>query len=86
MVQIIPPWIITGPALVRPGILQAETRHAQNAHAVGAVRRVDGDAVFMGAVPELAERVGPVDLGVPPLDLWGRVTNHVTVQLKGVAC
>ncbi|CAB1331688.1 unnamed protein product [Coregonus sp. 'balchen'] len=41
LVQIVSPRIITGPTLVRPRILQTETRHAQNAHTVGVVLMMD---------------------------------------------
>lgn len=84
MAQVVAPRVVAGPALVGPGVLQREARDAQHAHPVVAVGRVDGHAALAGAVPQLLEGVDAVDLCVPPLDLWGGVTDHVAVQLKGV--
>ncbi len=85
MVQVVTPRVIAGSALVRPSIVQRETRDTQYAHAVGAVGRADGHSPLTGAIPQLPEGIGSVDLRVPPLDFWGRGSYHVTVQLKGVA-
>lgn len=85
MVQVVASRVITGSALVRPSIIQRKTRDTQHAHAVGTVGRVDGHSPLTGAVPQLPEGISSVDLRVPPLDFWGGVSHHVTVQLKGVA-
>lgn len=85
MAQVVAARVVTGPAFVGSRVLKREACDAQHAHAVGAVGRVDGDAPLPGAVPQLLEGVGAVYLSVPPLDLWRGVTNHVTVQLKGVS-
>lgn len=86
LVQVVAPWVVAGPALVGAGVVQRQPGDSQHAHAVCAVRRVDGDAALAGAVPQLPERVATVDLGVPPLDLRRGVSHHVAVQLEGVAC
>lgn len=85
MVEVVTPRVVAGSALVGPSVVQREARDGQHAHAVGAVRRVDGHPPLAGAVPQLPEGIGPIDLRVPPLDLRGGVPHHVTVQLKGVA-
>lgn len=85
LVQVVTSGVVAGPALVGPSIVQHETGNAQHAHAVCAIGRVDGHSPLTGAVPQLPEGIGSVDLSVPPLDLWGGVSHHVTVQLKGVA-
>lgn len=85
LVQVVTSRVIAGSALIGPSVVQRETRDAQHAHGVGAVRRVDGYSPLTGAVPQLPEGIGSVDLWVPPLDFWGGVSHHVTVQLKGVA-
>lgn len=84
--EVVTSWVIAGSALVGPGVVQHETRDTQHTHGVGAVSRADGDSPLTGAVPQLPEGIGPIDLRVPPLDFWGGVSHHVTVQLKGVAC
>lgn len=84
--QVVAPRVIAGSALIGPGILQREPSDTQHAHAVDTVGRIDGHPMPTGTVPQLPEGVGPVDLCVPPLDLWGGVAHHVTVQLKGVPC
>lgn len=61
-------------------------RYAQHAHSIDAVGGADGHPPLPGTIPQLPERVGSVDLRVPPLDFGGGVTYHVTVQLKGVTC
>lgn len=83
--EVVPPRVVAGSALVRPGVVQRETGHSQHAHGVHAVRSADGQPPPAGAVPQLPERVRSVQLRVPPLDLWGGVTYDVTVQLKDVA-
>lgn len=85
MAQVVAARVVTGPAFVGSGVLERDARDTQYAHAVAAVGRVDGDAPLPGAIPQLLEGVGAVYLGVPPLDLRRGVTNHVTVQLKGVS-
>lgn len=85
MVQVVTPRVIAGSAFVGPSIVQRETRDPQHTHGVGAVGRADGHSPFTGAVPQLPEGIGSVDLRVPPLDFWGGVSHHVAVQLKGVA-
>lgn len=85
MVQVVTPRVIAGSALIGPSVVQGETGDTQHAHGVGAVGRADGHSPLTGAVPQLPEGIGSVDLRVPPLDFWGWVSNHVTVQLKGVA-
>lgn len=86
MVQVVSSRVIAGSAFIGPRIIQRETRDAQHAHGVGAIGRADGHSPLTGAVPQLPEGIGSVDLRVPPLDLWGGVSHHITVQLKGVAC
>lgn len=83
--QVVATWVVAGPALVDPGVLQREAGDGQHAHTVGAVGRVDGHPPLAGAVPQLLEGVRPVNIGIPPLDLRHGVTDHVTVQLKGVS-
>lgn len=82
--KVVAPRVVASPTLVGAGVVQRQPGHAQHAHAIGAVRRVDGNAALAGAVPQLPERVAPVDLRVPPLDLRCGVSNHVAVQLEGV--
>lgn len=84
MVQVVTSRVIAGSALVGPGVVQHETRDAQHAHGVDAVGRADGHPPLTGAVPQLPERIGSVDLRVPPLDFRDGVAHHVTVQLEGV--
>lgn len=86
LVEVIASRVIAGSALVGPSIVQSETCHPQHTHCVEAISCADGHPPLTGAVPQLPERVGSVDLRVPPLDLWGGGTYHVTVQLKGVTC
>lgn len=85
MVEVIAARVIAGSAFVGPSIIQHEARDAQHADSVGAVSCVDGDAPLTGAVPQLPEGLGPIDLRVPPLDFRGGVPHYVTVQLKVVA-
>lgn len=82
--QVVTPRVIAGSALVGPSIVQRQKSDAQHAGAVGAVGRADGHPPLAGAVPQLPEGMGSVDLGVPPLDFRGGVSRHVAVQLKGV--
>lgn len=84
--QVITSWVIAGSALVGPNIVQHEVGDTQHTHCVGTVGRADGHPTLAGAVPQLPEGIGSVDLRVPPLDFWGGVTHYITVQLKGVAC
>lgn len=77
--------VIAGSALIGPSIVQRETRDTHHTHGIGAVGRADGHPTLTGAVPQLPEGICSVDLRVPPLDFWGGVSHHVTVQLKGVA-
>lgn len=86
LVQVVTSRIIAGSALVGPSIVQRQTRDAKHAHGVQAIGRADGDSTLTGTVPQLPEGISSVDLRVPPLDFWGGVSHHVTVQLKGVAC
>lgn len=86
MVEVVTSWVIAGSALIGPSIVQHETRDAQYTHGVGAISCADGDSPLTGAVPQLPEGISSIDLRVPPLDFWGGVSHHVTVQLKGVAC
>ena len=86
LMEVVTSRVIACSALIRPSVIQRETRDPQHAHWVDAIRRADGHPSLTGAVPQLPERVGSVDLCVPPLDFWGGVTYYVTVQLKGVAC
>lgn len=85
LVQVVTSRVIAGSALVGPSIVQRETRDTQHTNGVCAVSRADGHSPLTGAVPQLPEGIGSVDLRVPPLDFWGGVSHHVTVQLKGVA-
>lgn len=82
--QVIAPRVVAGPAFIGAGVVQRQPGHGQHAHAVGAVRRVDGDATLASAIPQLPKGVPAVDLRVPPLDLWCGVPHHVAVQLEGV--
>lgn len=84
MSEVIAPGVVAGPALIGPRVLQCEARDAEHANPIGAVGRVDRYPTLASSVPQLFEGVGSVDLGIPPLDLWSGVTNHVAVQLKGV--
>ena len=86
LAQVVAPRVVAGPALVGPRVLQREARDAQHAHTVGTVGCVDGHATLASAFPQLLEGVDAVDLGIPPLDLRGGVTDHIAVQLKGVPC
>lgn len=85
LVQVVTSRVIAGSALVGPSIVQRETRDTQHTNGVCAVSRADGHSPLTGAVPQLPEGISSVDLRVPPLDFWGGVSHHVTVQLKGVA-
>ena len=78
--------VVAGSALIGPRVFQSEPRDAEHAHAVGPVRRVNSNPPFAGPAPQLLKGVRPVDFSVPPLDLRDGVTDHVTVQLKGVPC
>lgn len=82
--EVIASRVIAGSALVGASVIQCETRDPQSAHRVDAIGRADGHPPLTGAVPQLPERVGSVDLGVPPLDFRGGVTYHVAVELKDV--
>lgn len=84
--EVVSPWVIARSALVGPSIVQHETRDTQYTHTVGAISRADGDSPLTGAIPQLPEGICAIDLRVPPLDFWGGVSHHVTVQLKGVTC
>lgn len=84
--QIVTARIIAGSALVRPNVLQCETRDAQHTHCIRTVGCADGYPPLAGAVPQLPEGIDSVDLRVPPLDLRGGVTHYLAVKLKGVSC
>lgn len=84
MSAVIAPGVVARPTLIGPRVLQCEARDAEHTDPIGAVGRVDGYPTLAGSVPQLLEGVGPVDLGIPPLDLWSGVTDHLAVQLKGV--
>lgn len=84
--QVIPSGIVARPALICPRVFQGKTSDSQHAHAIHPVGRVNGDTALSSAIPQLFERFSPVDFCVPPLDLWGGVPNHVTIQFKGVPC
>lgn len=84
MSEVIAPGVVARSALIGPRVLQCEARDAEHTDPVAAVGRVDGYPTLAGSVPQLLEGVSSVDLSIPPLDLWGGVTNHVAVQLKGV--
>lgn len=84
MPQVIPLGVVAGPALVSPRVLQGEPGYSQHTHAVCPVGGVYGDTALPSTVPQLSERLCPVDFCVPPLDLWRGAPDHVTVQLKGV--
>lgn len=86
LVEVVPPRLVAGSALVRPGVVQREAWHSQHTYRVHTIRRVDWHPPPPGAIPQLPERVRSVELRVPPLDFWGGVTYYITVQLKGVAC
>lgn len=86
LAKVVAAWVVAGPALIDPGVLQCEARDGQDAHMVGAGRRGDGHPSLAGTVPELLEGVRPVNISIPPLDLWHGITDHVAVQLKGVSC
>lgn len=82
--QVIPPGVVAGPALVSPRVFQGEAGYSQHAHPIRPVGGVNGDPALPRAIPQLFERLSPVDFSVPPLDLWSGVPNHITVQFKGV--
>lgn len=62
LAQVVAPRVVAGSALKRPGVVQREIRHSQHAHRVGAVGRTDGHPPLTGAVPQLPEGIGSVDL------------------------
>lgn len=84
MPQVIPPGVVAGPALVSPRVFQGEAGYSQHAHPIRPVGRVNGDTALPSAIPQLFERLSPVDFSIPPLDLWSGIPNHITVQFKGV--
>lgn len=86
LAEVVAAWVVAGPALVDPSVLQREAGDGQHTHMVGAGRRGDGHPSLAGTVPKLLEGVRPVNISIPPLDLRHGVTDHVAVQLKGVSC
>lgn len=82
--QVIPSGIVAGPALVSPRVFQGKAGYSQHTHPIGPVGSVNGDTALPSAIPQLFESLSPVDFGIPPLDLWSGVPNHITVQFKGV--
>lgn len=82
--MVIAPGVVAGPTLIGPRVLQCEACDAEHTDSIGAIGCVDGYPTLAGSVPQLLEGVSSVDLGMPPLDLWNGVADHIAVQLKGV--
>lgn len=79
MSEVIALGVVAGPALIGPRVLQRQSSDAKHTNPIGTIGRVDRYPTLASSVPQLLEGVSSVDLGIPPLDLWSGVANHVAV-------